>query len=153
MWIKKSWLTYVTALGLVSGISAIAQDKMESESKRPGLVKNIQKECKSDLDKYCKDVSPGDGKIASCLDSRGDQLSPSCKKAWTGAKAQISDQVDSANLAFRNSCGKDVQKFCKNEPSGRGRLLTCLDGHRNDLSSSCQRFYTVLEKRLSEVMG
>jgi hypothetical protein len=153
MWIKKGIIVCTALFGLTVGVSSIAQSKSNATPNLPNMVQNLQKKCKSDLDKYCKNVNPGEGRIAACLDSKEDQLSPECKATWTGTKAQVSKRIDKAEIAFRKSCNNDLQKFCSNTASGRGRLLDCLNNHRSDLTSSCQKFYSTLEQKLSELVG
>lgn len=130
-----------------------AEKKATSESKLEQTVTKLKSACQSDLNKYCKDVTPGEGRIASCLDSREDQLSASCKEAWVGTKARVSERVDKAEIAFRKSCGGDVRKFCSEVPSGRGRILDCLDDHRDELSGSCLDFHASLDQQLSDLLG
>jgi cysteine rich repeat protein len=36
--------------------------------------------CKGDYQKYCKDVTPGGGRIIACLAKESDKLTPACKK-------------------------------------------------------------------------
>lgn len=153
MRIRRGLVAYATLIGLTIGISGNAQPKSDSEPKLPALIENLQETCKSDLEKYCKKVTAGEGRKAACLESKEDQLSADCKAAWTQTKTQVSKRVDKTDVAFRKSCGKDVQKFCSDVPSGRGRLLSCLDDHKGSLSNSCEKFYTSLEQELSKLVG
>lgn len=153
MKIQKAIAVCTAVIGLTAGLTTHAQSKSGNNSKAPNLIENLKEKCQSDLTKLCKEVTPGEGRIAACLDSKEDQLSEGCKKAWTGTKTQVSNRMDQAELAFRKNCAKDVQKFCSNVPSGRGRLLDCLDDHKGNLSPSCQKFHTALDQRLSELIG
>ncbi|KJC60408.1 hypothetical protein UP10_12300 [Bradyrhizobium sp. LTSPM299] len=36
--------------------------------------------CMGDYRKYCKDVTPGGGRIIACLAKESDKLTPACKK-------------------------------------------------------------------------
>ncbi|KJC47212.1 hypothetical protein UP09_10265 [Bradyrhizobium sp. LTSP885] len=36
--------------------------------------------CMGDYQKYCKDVTPGGGRIIACLAKESDRLTPACKK-------------------------------------------------------------------------
>ncbi|WP_426437832.1 hypothetical protein [Bradyrhizobium genosp. P] len=36
--------------------------------------------CMGDYQKYCKDVTPGGGRIIACLSKESDRLTPACKK-------------------------------------------------------------------------
>jgi len=38
-------------------------------------------ECKSDIDKHCSAVQPGEGRILDCLKKQGDKLSKRCSQA------------------------------------------------------------------------
>ncbi len=35
--------------------------------------------CRFDISRFCSDVMPGGGRVAACLQGRGDDLSPVCK--------------------------------------------------------------------------
>lgn len=141
---------------LTAGFSLEAKEKSQpsgAQAKLEKKVSELKSACESDLNTYCKDVTAGEGRIAACLDSHEDQLSADCKGEWVSTKARVSERVDKAEVAFRKSCGKDVQKFCADVPSGRGRILECLADHESELSGSCQDFHASLEKRLSELVG
>lgn len=47
----------------------------------PGPMAAWAKSCEADVDKLCKDVPVGKGRVIRCLRSHSDQLSPSCKAA------------------------------------------------------------------------
>jgi len=140
-------------IGLTTGLAGYAKSTSQASPNLPSLVEKLQKQCRDDINKHCKDITPGDGRIAACLDSKEDQLSSECNTAWTNTKTQVANRVEKAEISFRKNCSKDVQKFCSNVPSGRGRLLDCLDAHKVSLSSSCNQFFSVLEKKLSELVG
>jgi hypothetical protein len=36
-------------------------------------------------------------------------------------------------------CAPDVERFCKGTPPGGGRLMQCLQGHKDDLSGGCKK--------------
>jgi len=109
--------------------------------------------CQGDVDKLCQGITPGGGRIAACLDSKSDQLSSGCKTTWSSTKADISKKMDKADVAFRQSCSSDVQKFCSDVPSGKGRILDCLSDHQDALSNSCKSFQAKLDKKLDKFFG
>jgi hypothetical protein len=43
-------------------------------------------ECKGDLDKYCKAVPAGSGRVLSCLKGREADLAPGCRAEFAGAR-------------------------------------------------------------------
>ena len=46
--------------------------------------------CKEDVDKLCKDVQPGEGKILACLKSHQSEVSPKC----AGHLKQVQEQIE-----------------------------------------------------------
>jgi hypothetical protein len=117
------------------------------------IMSKLKDSCGTDINKYCNGVKPGQGRIAACLESRQDQLSSQCKDTWTSAKADLSKRMDRADVAFRKQCGADVQKFCSDVPSGKGRLLSCLGDHQSELSASCKNFQAKLDKKLDDFVS
>lgn len=145
---------FASMLGILWATGGYAEDSSStSQSAVKKSINQLKSACKTDVDKLCSDVTPGEGRIVSCLRSKEDRLSPSCKKAWSSANARISERMDKAEVAFRKECGSDVQKYCSNVPSGRGRILDCLSQHEDDLSGSCKDFRASVEQRLEQLFG
>ena len=42
------------------------------------LVKSVQEGCKKELESYCKEVTPGEGRVLACLYAYEDKLSGRC---------------------------------------------------------------------------
>lgn len=95
--------------------------------------------CKPDVDKYCSDVTPGEGRIAACLKAHDDKLSTGCQKEWKSAQEEMRSRFRSEVKAFRQACNKDVQKYCSNvlDPM---EISQCLTKHSMDLSKSCRQY-------------
>jgi hypothetical protein len=83
--------------------------------------------CKGDVDKLCKDVQPGEGRILGCLKSHQSELSPKCANNLKAIWKQVSD-----------SCSADVEKFCFDTPIGKGGIAGCLKKHSEHLSPDCK---------------
>ncbi len=47
-------------------------------------------------------------------------------------------------------CGEEIAKFCKDVRPGGGRILNCLDEHRNELSDICRNKLEGARQRLME---
>jgi hypothetical protein len=115
---KKSYLVILAiTLILVSGTSALAADD---------LVQTVVEGCKKKLEIYCKDVTPGQGRVLACLYARSDKLSGQCEYALYDAAAQLERFV--ATLSYvANECGEDLNKLCSGVPAGQGLLLNCIE--------------------------
>jgi len=93
-----------------------------------------QEACGPDVERLCKGVPPGEGRILACLEEHRDEISPICLER---ARAEI-DKVRSKIQNWQQACGADVQKHCKGVPPGQGRILNCLRQHSGQVSPACR---------------
>ena len=101
------------------------------------LVQTVTNGCKVELEKYCKDVTPGEGRVLACLYAYGDKLSPKCEYALYDAAAQLERAV--AALSYvANECDADLDKYCSAVAPGEGRLLNCLEKKSKQLTKRCK---------------
>jgi Cysteine rich repeat len=101
------------------------------------LVQTVSNGCKVELEKHCKDVTPGEGRVLACLYAYGDKLSPKCEYALYDAAAQLERAV--AALSYvANECDEDLDKYCSAVTPGEGRLLNCLEKKSNQLTKRCK---------------
>ena len=50
----------------------------ESSKARAEKAARVREECRADVEKFCKGIAPGGGRILSCLKSREPELRPAC---------------------------------------------------------------------------
>jgi hypothetical protein len=102
------------------------------------LVKQVAEGCKVELEKYCKDVTPGERRILACLYARSDKLSSKCEYALYDAAVQLERAV--AALAYlANECDADLEKLCSAVKPGEGRLINCLQKNEKQVSNRCKQ--------------
>jgi hypothetical protein len=117
----------VATVLLLSGPIASAQQN---------IVETVATGCESELKTYCSGVTPGEGRILSCLYAYGDKLSGQCEFALYDAAAQLERFV--AALSYvANECGDDIDKFCASVEMGEGRILACLDSNSSKIQGRC----------------
>ena len=127
---KKSFFLFLTLTALVfAGTSAPAADN---------LVQTVVSGCKQELETYCKDVTPGQGRVLACLYSRSDKLSGQCEYALYDAAVQLERAVSALSYVI-NECKDDLQKICSGVPAGQGRLLNCLETNDKQVSGRCKQ--------------
>ena len=127
---KKSYLVFcVFTMFLVLSSSALAADD---------LVQTVVNGCKQELETYCKDVTPGEGRVLACLYSRSDKLSGRCEYALYDAAAQLERAVAALSYAI-NECRDDLEKLCSEVPAGQGRLLNCIEKNDKQVSGRCKQ--------------
>jgi len=102
------------------------------------LVQTVANGCRVELEKYCSNVTPGEGRILACLYAHGDKLSPKCEYALYDAAAQLERAV--AALSYvANECDEDLDKYCSAVAPGEGRLLNCLKKKEKQLTKRCKQ--------------
>jgi hypothetical protein len=111
----------VTAVALGSVLVALVALSAAAGDKRP---------CADDVEKFCKDVKPGGGRIVKCLEAHQSDLSDACKKRLESGGARMK--------AVQAACGADVEKWCKDVKPGGGRIVKCLKEHQTELSAECK---------------
>jgi hypothetical protein len=102
------------------------------------LVETVANGCKMEIEKYCAQVTPGQGRVLACLYAHEDKLSAKCEYALYDAAAQLERAV--AALSYvANECDADLDKYCSSITPGGGRLLECLDRHDKQVSKRCKQ--------------
>lgn len=86
--------------------------------------------CHDDIQKFCKDMKPGGGAVAQCLKQHESELSQACKEKGEELKRKAGE--------FKEACGEDARKFCKDAKHGHGGVVKCLRAHEPELSAQCK---------------
>ena len=129
------WLTFVVAAFV--GQNALAQDT---------LIDHLVDACKSDIQNYCSQVTPGNGRLLHCMAAHEDKISGQCEYALYQAAALL-EEVAVAIAYVARECKTEIEALCSNVVAGEGRLLICLDKHAEDVGDGCKQavFDTVSE--------
>ncbi|MGA7876160.1 MAG: cysteine rich repeat-containing protein [Desulfoferrobacter sp.] len=102
------------------------------------LVQTVKDGCKKELESYCKDVTPGKGRVLACLYAYEDKLSGGCVYALYDASVQLERAV-TALTYLANECRDDLKEYCASVEVGEGRLLKCLEKHEAKVSDRCKQ--------------
>jgi hypothetical protein len=100
------------------------------------VVETVAKGCEKELTGYCKDVTPGEGRILACLYAHSDKLTGQCEYALYDAAVQL-ERFVAALSYIANECDADLEKFCAEIAVGEGRVLKCLDENGDKISARC----------------
>ena len=100
------------------------------------LTKTVQNGCKAELGTYCKDVTPGDGRVLACLYAHSDKLTANCEYALFDAALQL-ERAISALAYAAYECEDDLEAYCADVPVGEGRLLDCIAKNKKKVSKRC----------------
>jgi len=131
------WMVVIGMVLVFSGVVS-AQQKGPAEAVAQGIVDSVKKGCDKELKTYCKDVTPGEGRVLACLYAYEDKLSGQCEYALYDAAAQLERAVNALSYAV-NECRDDLTKFCSDIKPGEGRLLQCIDKNDAKVSGRCKQ--------------
>jgi len=108
-------------------------------------MKRLHQVCAADVEKFCKDVPRGRGRVAICLNAHAGELSAGCKPV-----AQDIGARKTARVQMHADCAADIQKLCADMPAGPGRTGFCLSEHAAQLSAVCKKHVDEMKARPSK---
>jgi hypothetical protein len=126
--IRKSAILAIAAGALVTGMTIALAAEDIVESARAG--------CQKEIDAFCKDVTPGEGRVLQCLAAHHDKISGRCNYVLDDASMQL-QRVALAVNHLAGECKSDLEKYCASVPIGDGRVAGCLKQHEATLSATC----------------
>ncbi len=129
-------LIAVSAIALMA-MPVLAAGQGPAEKAGQAVVDTVANGCKIEIDSYCSDVTPGEGRVLACLYARQDKLSSACEYALYDAAVQLERAV-SLMTFVASECADDLEKHCQSVEAGEGRLLKCLEDNQKDVSNRCK---------------
>lgn len=146
----------------------------------PAAAEKGKGPCAEDAAKFCKDVKPGEGRVAACLKEHEKELSQACVDRKALAKEKRGNKKGGACVGayekgfssgfkrgFRmraglgpedgkkfagagKACAADREKFCAGVKPGEGRLRDCLQKNLKGLSEGCKARQEKVKEKLEE---
>jgi hypothetical protein len=145
----------LTICGFALAVTISSPARAETDIAKKAIAKaeaamaQVEAACEADLDKYCKSVTPGEGRIALCMMAHEDKISDACFDALL----RVADGIDLAvsNLErAADACDGDIDKFCASVEPGEGRLVQCLIDKKSQLSTQCLGEVAGFEARMQK---
>jgi Golgi apparatus protein 1 len=103
------------------------------------LVARIQKlesVCANDIRKYCKTVTPGEGRMIYCLQAHEDKINAKCAFELGDAAANVHAAGDALKDAVI-ACKAEISGVCGKTAPGHGRIAACLIANKSTASAGC----------------
>ena len=119
----------IIATAFVVGPQASAQES---------LMEYLVQACQGDLEKYCSQVTPGEGRLLHCVAAHEDKLSGQCEYALYQA-ASLLEQVSVAIAYVARECETEIKALCGDVQAGEGRVLACLEAHGEQVGEGCKK--------------
>lgn len=125
-------MAFVTLMNLSA--TAFAADPLTVELQ--GALDTFTAGCQKELTTFCKEVTPGEGRIIACLYAFQDKLSPRCEHALYDSVGQLDRTLSNLNYVV-GECRDDLKSLCADVKPGEGRLLDCLKKNEAKISKRC----------------
>ncbi len=126
---KKTLIGMAAVAALFAGSSALAQET---------LLEHVVTACETDLQNYCSQVTPGNGRLLHCMAAHEDKISGQCEYAFYQA-ATLLEQLSVAINYLAQECKTDIETHCSDVEVGDGKILACLAEHDAEVSESCKK--------------
>lgn len=107
------------------------------EGRAESASTSVLRDCNGDIARFCEEVTPGGGRIVTCLLAHQDKLSGACLGAVYDGTGAWRAFVNTASILAR-SCDKDVAQLCLGVPAGEGRIARCLVENGSNLRPVCR---------------
>jgi hypothetical protein len=128
----------LSLLVILSVGSASAQTNLGKTivDKLAAKITKLENACAGDIKKYCRTVTPGEGRMIYCMQAHDDKISPKCayELGETAGSAQAtSDLLKEGVIA----CKAEISGVCGKIQPGQGRIAACLIANKSTASKDC----------------
>jgi hypothetical protein len=114
-------------------LSSACRDRLAADDlKMRQVVLEFGKACGTDVQEFCSNVEPGEGRVFRCLGEHQRELTATCKEET----ARLEEGRERVATLVR-SCTADVESLCPGVPRAAGAVLACLGANESKLSSGC----------------
>jgi len=132
------------ATGLIVAVSLLIGAAPTSVAQTIGYAEAIDRlatRCGDDIEKYCKTVELGGGRVQRCLDQNQTRLSAQCKATNAEVRALLEKRA-AARASVLQICDVDIRRLCPGVQPGDGNLLECFLKAERSASAQCRQAVT-----------
>lgn len=140
----RSTVKLAATLGLLSLLAILPAGSASAQSdlgktileKLAARVIKLEKACASDIKKYCKTVTPGEGRMILCMQAHEDKISARCAFELGEAAAGVQAAADTLRDGVI-ACKAEITGVCGKITPGQGRVASCLLSNKSTASPGC----------------
>ena len=99
-------------------------------------VAKLESACASDIKKYCRTVTPGEGRMIYCMQAHEDKISVKCAFELGEAATNVQTAADALKDGVI-ACKAEITGVCGKTVPGQGRIAACLIANKSTASSGC----------------
>ena len=130
---KLGWLPLLSILaaGSASAQADLGKTILEKLTAR---VAKLESACANDIKKYCKTVTPGEGRMIYCMQAHEDKISAKCTFELGEAATSVQTAADALKDAVI-ACKPEITGVCGKTVPGQGRIAACLLSNKSAASA------------------
>lgn len=113
------------------------------------VVDQVLAACEADIDTYCSQVTPGEGRLLACFMAHEDKISGQCSWALYKGMQELEAFV-TAVAYLAESCWDDLAEYCADVEMGEGRVATCLLENEEKVAPACRQAIEDVELEVIE---
>ena len=140
---KTTVMLTLLALAVLGTNGVLAQDAEEDP------IQNAIDACTPEIEAYCNQVTPGDGRLLACFYAHEDKLSGACSWALYEGAARL-EQFAADITLLANQCWDDMIEHCGEVEMGEGRVASCLLEHKAEVSEGCSQAIDDVELEVAD---
>ena len=123
----------ILSAGPVSAQADLGKTILE---KLAAKVAKLESACANDIKKYCKTVTPGEGRMIYCMQAHEDKISVKCTFELGEAATSVQTTADALKDAVI-ACKAEITGVCGKTVPGQGRIAACLLSNKSTASAGC----------------
>jgi hypothetical protein len=139
-------LLAVSSAGPVSAQTDLGKTLLDKLTAR---VAKLESACAKDIKKYCRTVTPGEGRMIYCMEAHEDKISAKCTFELGEAATSVQTAADALKDAVI-ACKAEINGVCGKVPPGQGRIAACLLSNKSTASAGCAEAIKKIESMASE---
>jgi outer membrane protein OmpA-like peptidoglycan-associated protein len=93
-------------------------------------------QCGKDIEKLCKGVPLGGGRVEQCIQRNQAQVSAQCKASLQNVAALTAKRA-AARASIMRVCDNDIKRLCAGIQPGDGNLIECFFKVQRNVSAAC----------------
>jgi hypothetical protein len=126
-------LLVILSVGSASAQANLGKTIVE---KLTAKITKLENACRGDIKKYCRDVTPGEGRMIYCMQAHEDKISPKCayELGETAGSVQATQDLLKDGVI---ACKAEISGVCGKIQPGQGRIAACLIANKSTASKDC----------------
>ena len=139
-------LLAILSVGAVSAQTDLGKTILEKLTAR---VTKLESACANDIKKYCRTVTPGEGRMIYCMEAHEDKISAKCAFELEDAAENVQSAADALKDAVL-ACKAEITGVCGKIQPGQGRIAACLLANKSTASAGCAEAIKKIETMVAQ---